>query len=69
VDLREKVIRDCVSQATAFQREATRSDYLYMTQDTDIMKLLKVLSEFGKFSRYYNLGEQKGSGCDVRHFA
>jgi len=61
LDLRERVVRECISESTALQRPATRADYEYMTQDDDLTKLLSMLSEFGKFSRYYNLNVITGN--------
>ena len=55
------VVRECISKKTAFERVATRDDYEYMGQDEDLRKLLSILSDFGKFSRYYNLDVVTGN--------
>lgn len=38
----------------AFKREATKKDYEYISNDKDLDKLIKVLSKFGQYARYYN---------------
>lgn len=52
--LKEKVISDCISKNTVIKRQATKDDYDYISNDSDLNKLIEMLSEFGQYARYYN---------------
>lgn len=53
--LKSKIISDCISEEIMNKRIATKEDYNLILNDKELDKLLYVLSEFGKYSRYYNL--------------
>lgn len=55
VKLKEKIISDCISKETAYERPATNQDYEFLTADRDLDKFIKILSDFGQNARYHNL--------------
>ncbi len=59
--LKKRVLSKCISKGTAYQKQATKEDYDYMTTDVDLTRLFGMLSEFGRFARYYNLDVITGS--------
>ena len=59
--LKGRVVSECISRSTACRRPATKDDYAYMIGDAELDRLLGMLSEFGKFARYYNLDVVTGS--------
>lgn len=61
MELKNRVLSKCISQTTASSRKATDEDYHFMTADADFQKLLRMLSLFGEFARYYNLDVVTGS--------
>lgn len=61
VKLKARVLSECVFEDTASKRPATKEDYGYMEADEDLRRLLEMLSQFGKFARYYNLDVVTGS--------
>jgi hypothetical protein len=54
-ELKKKIISNCISEKTAFERPATKKDYEFLVGDKDLEKLIKILSDFGKNARYHNL--------------
>ncbi len=59
--LKDRVVSECISRDTAYRRPATKDDYAYMVGDDELKRLLGMLSQFGKFARYYNLDVVTGS--------
>lgn len=55
VDLKKRVILDCISKDTAYNREATKKDYIYISEDSELDEIIYILSEFGNRARYHNL--------------
>ena len=55
IELLDSVINNCISETTARSRPATSADYDVLKGDTELRRLLSILSEFGKYGRYYNL--------------
>lgn len=55
VTLKEKIVSECISPRTAYERPATKQDYIFLTQDKDLENLITILSDFGQNGRYYNL--------------
>lgn len=59
--LKDRVLSECISEDTASSRPATKADYSFMKTDEDLRRLLEMISEFGKYARYYNLDVVTGS--------
>jgi len=55
IHLRGKVLSYCISKKIADESPATKQDYIFMTEDKRLEKLIKILSDFGKNARYHNL--------------
>jgi len=55
VDLKDKIVSDCISKDTSYKRPATKQDYEFLTEDNGSDKLIKILSDFGQNARYHNL--------------
>jgi len=69
VCLKEKIVSDCISKETAYEKPATKQDYKFLTEDKDLDKLIKILSDFGKNARYHNLdvvGGENNPAMDIK---
>lgn len=55
IHLKEKVLSYCISKKIADEIPATKQDYIFMTEDKRLEKLIKILSDFGENARYHNL--------------
>ena len=55
VNLKDKIISDCTSKETAYERPATNQDYEFLSGDKDLDKFIRILSDFGQNARYHNL--------------
>lgn len=51
IELKNDILKDYFSKKVP----ALQEDYDFISKDQDLMKLIYLLSEFGKFARYYNL--------------
>lgn len=53
--LKDKLIKECIPEAIANKREATKDDYKFIKNNKELNTLIKILSKFGQYARYYNL--------------
>lgn len=69
VNLKDKIISDCISKDTLCKRPATKQDYEFLNEDKNLDKLIKILSDFGQNARYHNLdvvGGEKTPETDIK---
>ena len=53
--LKNRIIDECIIEEKAKRTDSGKKDFEFLKQDSDLAELLLMLSEFGKYSRYYNL--------------
>lgn len=55
VKLKDRVINECITEEKANKSQAGKNDLDFLKHNSDLAELLNMFSEFGKYSRYYNL--------------